>query len=254
MESAGGGRAVRSLLASIALLLVAGAVSAAVIDTPASTPTASGRATAPDGTTTTVTAAPATTSSSSTTVATTVLATTTTRRPTTATTARAVTASTVPSTRPPIQTIPIPPTLPNLRPASSWQADKNGVSARVHIEPASPVAGQPVRFVIDVSSAQACCIILVIFGDGSLGASNLAEVCSGAEPLSPGPETFETTHTYPAPGAYRATVSIEDGNSCPQSAPPGGRVGTPDVTIEACFAVGPGTAGQGGCRPGFGTP
>jgi hypothetical protein len=254
MGWADGGQAVRILLASIALLLVAGGVSASVVESPASTPTASGRPTAPDGTTTTTAAAaPATTSSSSTTVASTVPATTTTRRPATATTVRAVT-TTVPSTRPPIQTIPIRPTAPNLRPATSWQADKNGVSARVHIEPAAPLAGQPVRFVIDVTSTKVCCIIMVDFGDGSLGASNLAEVCSGAEPLSPGGDTFETTETYAAPGAYRATILASAGDICPQSAPPGGRVGTPDVIIAACFAVGPGTAGQGGCRPGFGAP
>jgi hypothetical protein len=252
MGSVGGGQAVRILLVSIALLLVAGALSAAVVDSPASTPTASGQPIPPDGTTSTMAAAGPASTSSSTTIATTALASTTTRRPTTVTTAKAAIASTVPSTRPPIQTIPIRPTVPNLRPAASWQADKNGVSARVHIEPASPLAGQPVRFVIDVTSADVCCIILVTYGESSIGASNLAEVCSGTEPLSPGGDTFETTHTYAAPGAYRATISAIAGDTCPQTTPPGGRVGTPDVIIDACFAVSPSTAGQGGCLPGFG--
>jgi hypothetical protein len=123
------------------------------------------------------------------------------------------------------------------------------VSALVRIEPASPLAGQPVRFDIDVSSPKACCIILVGFDEDGATASNLAEVCSGAEPLIPGGDAFETTHTYAAPGAYRASISVIAGDSCPQSAPPGGRAGTPDLIIDACFAVGPGTAGQGGCLP-----
>ena len=134
-------------------------------------------------------------------------------------------------------------------PATSWQSDKNGVSARVRIEPASPSAGQLVRFVIDVSSAEACCIILVTFGEGSATASNLTEVCSGTDPPTPGSSTFETTHAYATPGAYLATLVVDAGETCPQSAQPGGRVGTSDVTIEACFAVGPGTAGQAGCTP-----
>lgn len=123
------------------------------------------------------------------------------------------------------------------------------MSARVHIEPASPVAGQAVRFVIDVSSAEPCCIIVVNFGEGGETATNLTDVCSGTEQLDPGSTTFETTHAYPAPGAYGATLLLDAGGPCPQSAPPGGRVGTSDVVLEACFAVGPGTAGQAGCTP-----
>ncbi|MGI8807800.1 MAG: hypothetical protein ACR2KK_08170 [Acidimicrobiales bacterium] len=127
------------------------------------------------------------------------------------------------------------------------------MSVRMRIEPASPSAGQPVRFVIDVSSAEPCCIILVGFGEGSANAANVTEVCSGTEELSPGASTFETTHAYAAPGAYRAILSVDAGGPCPQTAPPGGRAGTSDVIIEACFAVGPGTAGQAGCTPRLGT-
>lgn len=256
MGWAGGTQAIRILVASVALLLSAGALSATVVDSPPSTSNAAGQpaggpemvhSAVPDDTTTSTTAVvgPTTTSPSST-----ILATTTTRRPSTATTAKAVTSPTVVSTRPPIRTIP---TTPNVPPATSWQADKNGVNARVRIEPPSPSAGQPVRFVIDVSSAEACCIILVSFGEGSATASNLAEVCTGTEPLSPGSSTFETTHAYAAPGAYRAMLTVDAGGPCPQTAPPGGRAGTPDVIIEACFAVGPGTAGQAGCTPRLGT-
>lgn len=252
METAGGTLAIRILVASIALLLSGGALSAAVVDSPPSSSEAAGEAvrapeavqpTIPEVTTTTTTAvaAPTTTFPPPTTAAS-----PTTRRPSPPTTSKAVTTSVVASARPPIRTTT---TIANIRPATSWQADKNGVSARVHIEPAQPSAGQPVRFVIDVSSAEACCIILVTFGDGSVGASNLTEVCGGVEQLDPGSTTFETTNTYAAPGAYRATLSLDAGGPCPQSAPPGGRAGTPDVIIEACFAVGPGTAGQAGCTP-----
>jgi len=250
MSWLGGSHVVRVLLAGVALLLPAGVLSAATVDPPPTTSAAAGGAgpaqpAAPVDTTTTTTTAvvvPATTSPSST-----IATTTTTRRPSTAstpTTAKAVTASTVAPGRPPIQTIPTTPRIP---PATSWQADKNGVSARVRLEPAAPIAGQPVRFVIDVSSAEDCCIIAVSFGDGSVSASNLTEVCSGSEVLTPGAFTFETDNVYGAPGAYRAGISIDAGGSCPQSAPPGGRVGTSDVLIDACFAVGPAPAGQDGC-------
>ena len=255
MGSVGTTQAVRILVASVALLLSAGALSATVVDSPPSTSNASGQpaggpevvqSAVPDDTTTstTVVVGPTTTSPSST-----ILATTTTRRPSTATAAKSVATSTVASTRPPIRTIE---TTPNVPPATSWQAGKNGVSARMRIEPASPIAGQPVRFVIDVSSTEVCCLILVHFGEGPATASNLPEVCSGTEPLSTGSSTFETTHAYAAPGAYRATLSVSAGDPCPQTAPPGGRVGTSDVIIEACFAVGPGTAGQAGCKPRLG--
>jgi hypothetical protein len=126
------------------------------------------------------------------------------------------------------------------------------VTARVHIEPTSPAAGQPVRFVIDVSSAEPCCIIVVLFGEGSASAANVTEVCTGSEPVGPGSSTFETTYAYSAPGAYRAGISVDAGAMCPQTAPPGGRVGVPDVIIDACLAVGPGTVGQAGCRPRVG--
>jgi hypothetical protein len=245
----------RILVTSVALLLPAGAISAIVVDSPASTSDASGRdvvqAAAPGHTSTSTTAVPVPATSSPTS---TVVATTTTRRPptaATATTAKAVTTTPARPTRPTIQTIPIAPTPANLPPATSWQAEKNGVSVRIRIEPASPIAGQPVLFVIDIVSAQPCCIILVGFGEGSLGASNLAEACSGAEPMTAGASTFDTSHAYAAPGAYRATISV-DTDPCPFTTPPVGRAATPDVTVEACFAVGPGTAGQAGCRPSFG--
>ncbi len=248
--------AVRILVASIALLLSAGALSATVVDSPPSASNAYGQparepqvvqSTMLDDTTTSTTAVigPTTTFPSST-----IPSTTTTRRPSSPTTAKAVTTSTVASTRPPIRAIP---TTPNVAPATSWQSDKNGVSARVRIEPPSPSAGQPVRFVIDVSSAEECCVILVSFGEGSATASNVTEVCNGTEPLSPGSSTFETTHAYATPGAYRATIVVDADGPCPQSAPLGGRVGSSDVTIEACFAVGPGTAGHAGCAPRLGT-
>lgn len=254
MNWPGGAHVVRVLVASVALLLPAGVLSAAVVEPPASTPAPAGRAesaqpAAPaDTTTTSTTAAVVPTASPSSTVATTA----TTRRPTnatTATTAKAPTATTLTPTRPtrpPIQTIP---TTPRVRPATFWEANRNGVSARVRIEPASPNAGQPVRFVVDVSSAEDCCLIFVSFGEGTATATNLTEVCGGAEPLGPGAGTYETTHTYGAPGAYRANFSIEAGGPCPGSAPPGGRAGAFDVSIQACFAVGPAPAGQEGCRP-----
>ena len=155
---------------------------------------------------------------------------------------------------------PLPPTgppptgIPNIEPASSWSVEGNGVTARIRLEPASPVAGQPVRFRVDVSSTDPCCTIMLDFGDGSNGFSmNNGRPCESSPPLRPGPLSTVATHTYAAAGAYKASLNVFSGDSCanpplaPGAPPPPPFIGS--AAISACVGVGPGSAAQQGCSP-----
>lgn len=153
---------------------------------------------------------------------------------------------------------PLPPTtpvtgIPNVAPASSWSDGRDGVSARMRLEPAAPVAGQPVRFLLEVSSADPCCVVLLDFGDGTPGYSlHNGRSCDGPSPLTPGSHRAVATHTYAAAGAYKASLAVFSGDSCTSTIPPGGSPPPPftgSVALTGCVSVGPGTAGQAGCSP-----
>ena len=181
-------------------------------------------------------------------------ATTTSTKPPTPTTATTIKAATtiVPPRVPPSD--PNDFAIPNIAPAGTWQSEANGVSARMRIDPAVPTAGQPVRFLIEVSSAGACCVVMLDFGDGSGGFGvNKERLCSEPSPFSPGPHSSVTTHIYAGPGAYKATLSVLSGDICALPAiTPGSQPPIPWINgapINACIAVGPGAAGQVGCSP-----
>jgi len=153
----------------------------------------------------------------------------------------------------PAPTGPPPTGIPNVPPASEWSSEQNGVSARMRIDPPAPVAGQPVRFLLDVASAQPCCTVLLDFGDGSAGfALNNSHSCQGPSPMTPGAHSAVTSHTYAA-GAHKVTLMVMAGDPCSQAPlPPGSPPPVPvshGVSLTGCVAVGPGTAGQAGCSP-----
>ena len=171
-------------------------------------------------------------------------------------TTRAPQGATTPTLPPGVPRPPTPPPtgIPNIQPASSWTAEGNGVTARVRLEPAAPVAGQPVRFRIDVSSTDPCCTVMLDFGDGSNGFSmNNGRPCESSPPLSPGPFSTIATHTYSAAGSYKASLNVFSGDSCsnpplaPGASPPSPFIGS--AAITACVGVGPGPAAQQGCSP-----
>lgn len=149
----------------------------------------------------------------------------------------------------------LPPTgIPNVAPASVWYGDRDGVSATMRIDPPAPVAGQAVRFLLDFSSAEPCCTVMLDFGDGSEGFSlNNDGACGGAAPATPGPHRTTAVHTYAGPGAYKASLIVFAGDRCsPRQLAPGEPPPLPvihSVSVPACVAVGPGTAGQAGCSP-----
>jgi hypothetical protein len=257
MTSHGGGPAIRALIASLAVLLPAGMWAAATVDNErATTVVTGGRAgatsfgdaalleEAPSPGTPAVTTAPVTTS--------------TTRPPSTPTTkASAPTTSSTtraPAIRKPATTtttVDLPAFMkanPNppgyLAAASAWEAKGDGVSVRMHIEPASPVAGEPVRMHLEYTGGDACCIVEVRFGDGSpFFSANNDPPCVKSGSLSPGTHRTVVTHTYDMLGTYRAQVRILDGDLCTP---------TPifhHVEMFACIAVGPGTPLTPGCDP-----
>ena len=173
---------------------------------------------------------------------------------TTAKTARTTTSVATTATLPPGAPLPStpPPTgIPNMPAGSSWSNERDGVSARLRIEPSTPTAGQAVKFLIDVSSAEACCTILLDFGDGSDG----FDVNNGAPcgTLPPGPKSATTSHVFASAGAYKATLTVLTGFACMPPLQPGESPTLPpfhSVSLTACIAVGPGaTAQQQGCSP-----
>jgi hypothetical protein len=142
-----------------------------------------------------------------------------------------------------------PPTgLPNIPAGSAWENQNAGVTARMRIEPTAPVAGQPVKFLIDYSSGEPCCTVMVDFGDGSHYSLNNGVSCGE---LSPGAHQAVTTHTYAAAGAYKPVVGVIAALPCTSWVGPG-VPNPPDIhgtQVTGCIGVGPGPAAQKGCSP-----
>jgi hypothetical protein len=128
----------------------------------------------------------------------------------------------------------------------TWTATgHSSVRARMRMEPATPVAGQPVRFFVDdVSTPDPCCVVGLFFGDGKHTTIGFP-TCGGPTSLT----GLRATHTYDAPGAYEVYLLVVSGPPCkPPVAPevPGQAFGG---EIRACIAVGPGAADAPQCKP-----
>lgn len=246
MSCQGAGRVERALVSGVALLLTAGVLSATTLDPgPATTVTADGRVVpvglghslldepalaGPLGIPAAPDAPPPADPGPSTTAPS--KAPTTTPTPTPTAPPRSWDTTTL--TPGPSRSIPA---------NSSWQATAAGVSARMRIEPGAPTAGQPVRIHLDFSGVDACCHVQLHFGDDSeMFALNMQGMCQGASPPGPGAHSTVVTHTYAQPGAYRAYLTVLDGDMCSDALGP-----FHHVEIHACIAVGPGTAADGGC-------
>ena len=249
------GRTVRALAVAAGILLCTAVIAAAVEGPGTGTPDT--RVDAASLSQSALPEAGGTTATTATTVAvTTTPAPTTTRPPETTrtTTSRSTTtAPTLPPGAPLPATTPVTG-IPNAPPASSWRGEGPGITVQLRIEPATPVAGQPARFVIDVSTVDPCCTLLLDFGDGSSGWTlNNGRPCETSPPLKAGPLSTSTTHTYAAAGAYKASLAVFTGDSCanpplaPGAAPPPPFLGSAHIT--ACIGIGPGTAAQQGCSP-----
>ncbi len=256
------GRYARALAGCLAVLLPAGIWAATAVNGGTSTTIAAGaRAGAtglgaveldedgPPALSPVITVAPAPVSTSTPAPA---AATTTTRPATRSTTTTKPPAATGPTvTLPPgvpWPSTPPPTGIPNIPAGSAWENQNAGVTARLRIEPTAPVAGQPVRFLIDYSSAEPCCTVMVDFGDGSHYSLNNGVSCGE---LSPGPHKAVTTHTYAAAGAYKPVLAVIAALPCTSWVGPG-VPNPPDIhgtEVTGCIGVGPGPAAQKGCSP-----
>ncbi len=263
MSRVGGRWAARALGAALALLLPAAAWSAATLDSGDSTTIEANRRAGATGLghadlleepaapavivtlpalPTTAPAIPSTTSTTTKTTATTKVPTTTKPLGTGATT------PTLPAGAP-LPNFPPPGSIPNIAPASSWRIEHAGMSARMWMEPAAPVAGQPVRFTIEYSSAEPCCAVMVDFGDSGGGFwINGPRSCDQPSTLTAGSHRAVTTHTFAKAGVYRGmiTVARETCLASPITSPTSPPMVQPDAaSLMTCIAVGPGPAGQG---------
>jgi hypothetical protein len=128
---------------------------------------------------------------------------------------------------------------------SAWSRSQNGSFVRMRMEPAMPVAGQPVTFYVDdVTAPDSCCVVHMLFGDGA-EASLLGKAPAGPN-LCEGPTNnrtgLSTTHTFAEPGAYEVrliVITVPCKATVVQGKPVPAITGT---DIQACIAVGPGTA------------
>ena len=262
MTRFGGRWPVRVLVACVAVLLPAGAWAAVTVEPePAATVLAGGRAGATSvgdaallgeerpalPTVTTVAAVVTSTTVARTTSSTKAPATSTTKAPVSKAGGTTTTTADLPAF---MKAVPNPPGY--LAAASSWEAKADGVSVRMRIEPASPVAGQPVRILLEYTGVNACCIVTFQFGDDSPQfLANHDPPCAAGGTLSPGTHSTVVTHTYSTPRPYRTLVKILDGDLCTLPRDPA--MADPNllhhVEMFACIAVGPGTPLTPGCEP-----
>lgn len=140
------------------------------------------------------------------------------------------------------------PTFPRNPSASTWSKTASGITVRMHIEPATPVAGRPVTFVFDeVTAPASCCIIhLVPYATtipiaGASGENPENGIC-GSPPVTRSGLTH--THTFAEPGVY-AVFLIVLTTSCQMPAVGGPAVPPTNglLDLRACITVGPETVG-----------
>jgi hypothetical protein len=140
---------------------------------------------------------------------------------------------------------PLPmPTFPPNPPASAWSKTANGMTVRMHIEPASPVAGRPVTFIIDQVTAPVTCCIIHLIADGTTvpirGAAgeNPENGICGSPPVTR--SNLSHTHTFAEPGVHAVALMVLT-SSCEMPAVGGPAVPSTGglLDLRACLTVGP---------------
>lgn len=143
---------------------------------------------------------------------------------------------------------PLPmPTSPRNTSASTWSKTADGMTVRMHIEPALPVAGRPVTFVIDEVTAPATCCIIHLVPDGTTiplpgaGGENPEVGICGSPPATR--SGLSHTHTFAEPGVYAVLLMVLT-TSCQMPAVGGPAVPPTNglLDLQACLTVGPETA------------
>jgi hypothetical protein len=135
------------------------------------------------------------------------------------------------------------PTFPRNPSASTWSKTANGITVRMHIEPATPVAGSPVTFVIDEVTAPVTCCIIHLVPDGTTipvpgaGGENREIGICGSPPATR--SGLSHTHTFAEPGVYAVLLMVlttpcqMPAVGAPAVPPPNG------LDLQACLTVGP---------------
>ena len=143
-----------------------------------------------------------------------------------------------------------PPPIPytTIPGGSSWSNRAGELSLRMHMEPPAPVAGQPVTFVVDELITQdPCCAVALMFGDSPTYSNLTGGNCQSPTSL----RGLSITHTYAAPGAYKANLVAVTFPCRPITTVAAGEPVTPEihgVGLDVCIVVGPGLAGAAGCQ------
>ncbi len=143
---------------------------------------------------------------------------------------------------------PLPmPTSPRNPSASTWSKTANGITVRMHIEPAMPVAGRPVTFVIDEVIAPVTCCVMHLVPDGTTiplqgagGENPEIGICGSPPAMRSG---LSHTHTFAEPGVYAVLLMVLT-TSCQMPAVGGPAVPPTNglLDLQACVTVGPETA------------
>jgi hypothetical protein len=117
----------------------------------------------------------------------------------------------------------------------------------MHIEPATPVAGRPVTFVIDEVTAPVTCCIIHLVREGTTipvpgaGGENPENgICGSPAATRSG---LSHTHTFAEPGVYAVLLMVLT-SSCQMPAVGGPAVPPTNglLDLQACLTVGPATA------------
>lgn len=133
---------------------------------------------------------------------------------------------------------PLLPTLPvlELAPAGTWSNSSNGMTVRMKMDPVTPLAGQPVRFTIDITAQGPCCLVRLAYGDGT------AHPGFGGGCDSPHSRTGLTaTHTFAAAGDYEVALFVSTWPCFAQPPPAGDPPAAPPIDatgVAACIGVG----------------
>ena len=129
-------------------------------------------------------------------------------------------------------------------PTSSWTNTTGDVNARIRMEPATPLPGQPVRFHVEVSAPSACCAVNLSYGDGTMAPIPPA----GCE--FPRSRTFTFTHAFAAAGSYELLL-VNSTFPCDGKIVDGRFIEPPiyGSSIQTCIGVGLPAASRPACEP-----
>ncbi len=163
------------------------------------------------------------------------------------TTAKLKPAVTPTTTTTPLAGVPRPALapVPNPNPpTSSWTNTTGDVTARMRMEPATPLPGQPVHFYVEVMAPSACCAVNLSYGDGTMAPIPPA----GCE--FPRARTFTFTHTFAAAGSYELLL-VNSTFPCDPKMVDGRFIESPiyGSSIQTCIGVGLAAPSRPACEP-----